>query len=183
MLLSHPDFARLHPGSHPERPERIHALIEALPYEVSGRTATVEESPLRRPRVRRDDRGGLGQRANGVSRPGHDLHAVELRARAACRYGNRRGRARRLRARAPAGASRAPRPVDGLLPLQQRRGRRALAQRELGLRSVAILDWDVHHGNGTQDMFWATTRSSSSRSTAGRSTPAPGARARTTRRP
>jgi acetoin utilization deacetylase AcuC-like enzyme len=28
------------------------------------------------------------------------------------------------------------------------------AQRELGLRRVAILDWDVHHGNGTQAMFW-----------------------------
>jgi acetoin utilization deacetylase AcuC-like enzyme len=28
------------------------------------------------------------------------------------------------------------------------------AQRELGFARVAIFDWDVHHGNGTQDMFW-----------------------------
>jgi acetoin utilization deacetylase AcuC-like enzyme len=28
------------------------------------------------------------------------------------------------------------------------------AQRELGLARVGILDWDVHHGNGTQDVFW-----------------------------
>ncbi len=28
------------------------------------------------------------------------------------------------------------------------------AQAELGLRRVAVLDWDVHHGNGTQDIFW-----------------------------
>jgi acetoin utilization deacetylase AcuC-like enzyme len=28
------------------------------------------------------------------------------------------------------------------------------AQRELGLARIAILDWDVHHGNGTQDIFW-----------------------------
>src|SRR5687768_9930564 len=28
------------------------------------------------------------------------------------------------------------------------------AQAELGLQRVAILDWDVHHGNGTQAMFW-----------------------------
>ena len=28
------------------------------------------------------------------------------------------------------------------------------AQVELGIRRVAILDWDVHHGNGTQAMFW-----------------------------
>ncbi len=28
------------------------------------------------------------------------------------------------------------------------------AQAELGLERVAILDWDVHHGNGTQSIFW-----------------------------
>jgi acetoin utilization deacetylase AcuC-like enzyme len=28
------------------------------------------------------------------------------------------------------------------------------AQAELGLGRVAIVDWDVHHGNGTQDIFW-----------------------------
>jgi acetoin utilization deacetylase AcuC-like enzyme len=28
------------------------------------------------------------------------------------------------------------------------------AQAELGLEQVAIVDWDVHHGNGTQDIFW-----------------------------
>jgi acetoin utilization deacetylase AcuC-like enzyme len=28
------------------------------------------------------------------------------------------------------------------------------ARAELGLARVAIVDWDVHHGNGTQDMFW-----------------------------
>jgi acetoin utilization deacetylase AcuC-like enzyme len=26
----------------------------------------------------------------------------------------------------------------------------------LGLHRVLILDWDVHHGNGTQDIFWET---------------------------
>ncbi len=29
-----------------------------------------------------------------------------------------------------------------------------IATRELGLNRVLIVDWDVHHGNGTQDMFW-----------------------------
>lgn len=27
-----------------------------------------------------------------------------------------------------------------------------------GLRRVAIVDWDVHHGNGTQDIFWEDGR-------------------------
>ena len=29
-----------------------------------------------------------------------------------------------------------------------------LATAELGLNRVLIVDWDVHHGNGTQDAFW-----------------------------
>lgn len=28
------------------------------------------------------------------------------------------------------------------------------AQRRHGAERVAIIDWDVHHGNGTQDIFW-----------------------------
>jgi acetoin utilization deacetylase AcuC-like enzyme len=32
------------------------------------------------------------------------------------------------------------------------------AQAELGLERVAILDWDVHHGNGTQAIFWDDPR-------------------------
>ncbi len=29
-----------------------------------------------------------------------------------------------------------------------------VATRELGLNRVLVIDWDVHHGNGTQDTFW-----------------------------
>ncbi|MBP0438782.1 histone deacetylase family protein [Tianweitania sediminis] len=28
------------------------------------------------------------------------------------------------------------------------------AQKQHGVERVAIVDWDVHHGNGTQDIFW-----------------------------
>ena len=28
------------------------------------------------------------------------------------------------------------------------------AQKKHGAERVAIVDWDVHHGNGTQDIFW-----------------------------
>ncbi|MFJ4346375.1 class II histone deacetylase [Pseudomonas sp. NPDC089401] len=30
----------------------------------------------------------------------------------------------------------------------------AYAREVLGLKRVAIVDWDVHHGNGTQDIWW-----------------------------
>jgi acetoin utilization deacetylase AcuC-like enzyme len=29
------------------------------------------------------------------------------------------------------------------------------AQRKYGITRVLIVDWDVHHGNGTQDIFWS----------------------------
>ena len=51
------------------------------------------------------------------------------------------------------GPSRRTRSGDGLLPVQQRRGRGRLAIRELGAGRVFILDWDVHHGNGTAEAF------------------------------
>ena len=55
----------------------------------------------------------------------------------------------------PPGPPRHPRRGDGLLPAQQRRRRRRRRHRTRGLARVAIVDWDVHHGNGTQDIFWA----------------------------
>ena len=46
------------------------------------------------------------------------------------------------------------------------------AQRELGLERVAIVDFDVHHGNGTEALFARRPdRCSRSRSTSGRSGP------------
>ncbi|KAK7265858.1 hypothetical protein RJT34_33482 [Clitoria ternatea] len=29
---------------------------------------------------------------------------------------------------------------------------------ELGVKKILIVDWDVHHGNGTQKMFWSDSR-------------------------
>ncbi|GJY66841.1 histone deacetylase 5 [Tanacetum coccineum] len=31
-------------------------------------------------------------------------------------------------------------------------------QKELGINKILIVDWDVHHGNGTQKMFWKDPR-------------------------
>ena len=49
------------------------------------------------------------------------------------------------------------RPRDGLLPAQQRRGRPPPRSRDRGER-VLVVDWDAHHGNGTQDIFYADAR-------------------------
>ena len=51
----------------------------------------------------------------------------------------------------PPGHHAEPRARDGLLLLQQRRGRGARTRApRTGVERVLILDWDVHHGNGTQ---------------------------------
>ena len=43
---------------------------------------------------------------------------------------------------------------DGLLPVQQRRDRRrSTRSTPTGRERVLIFDWDVHHGNGTNDIF------------------------------
>lgn len=31
-------------------------------------------------------------------------------------------------------------------------------QPDLGVKKILIVDWDVHHGNGTQKMFWKDPR-------------------------
>lgn len=31
-------------------------------------------------------------------------------------------------------------------------------QPELGIKKILIVDWDVHHGNGTQKMFYEDPR-------------------------
>ena len=42
---------------------------------------------------------------------------------------------------------------DGLLPVNNVAIAARWAQRERGVERVAILDWDVHHGNGTEEIF------------------------------
>ena len=45
-------------------------------------------------------------------------------------------------------------------------------QKKHGLKKIAIVDWDVHHGNGTQDIFYSDPTCSIFPCTAGPSTPA-----------
>ncbi len=55
------------------------------------------------------------------------------------------------------------------------------AQRRHGAERVAIVDWDVHHGNGTQDIFWADPSVLYCSTTRCRSIPAPERRTRPVR--
>ena len=52
---------------------------------------------------------------------------------------------------------------------------------EPGVSRVLIVDWDVHHGNGTQDIFYDSPHVSSSPHTSSRTTLAPAICARSAR--
>jgi len=156
-LVSHRAFAELHPtGNHPERQERLRALQEAFPDFVEARPATVDE-------VTAVHELAYVETVRLVSESGQPTlldadtictettyDAALLAAGAAIGAVELGGFAL---ARPPGHHALAGRAM-GFCLFNSVAVAARFAQRELGVSRVAILDWDVHHGNGTQDTFW-----------------------------
>ncbi len=168
IFLAHPSSLGHDPGPHPEQPARITAIEQELAardwlgFSIAASPAA-ERSVLERVHPRRyvDELAGISARGGGHLDLDTEMSAGSFEAALHAAGGAVRLAELLVRGEVPTGFS-AHRPP----------GHHALAARAmgfclfnsiavaaahgiegLGLQRVMIFDWDVHHGNGTNDIF------------------------------
>jgi acetoin utilization deacetylase AcuC-like enzyme len=172
VLITHPAcLEHLTPRGHPERPERLRAVEQALEAEsfqplarVEAPAASLEVIALCHPmdyiteirdatpseglvRLDADTSMSSGSFEAALRAVGGAVHAVDevLTKKAANAF---------VATRPPGHHAETARPM-GFCLFDNAAIAARYAQQRHGIARAAIVDFDVHHGNGSQEIFWA----------------------------
>jgi acetoin utilization deacetylase AcuC-like enzyme len=172
LLITHPAcLDHLTPAGHPERPERLRAIDRALEQErfqtlarVEAPAATLETIALCHPmdyvigvrdatpkeglvRLDADTSMSPGSFEAALRAAGGAVHAVDevMTGRAKNAF---------VATRPPGHHTETARPMGFCLFNNAAIAARH-AQKKHGIERAAVVDFDVHHGNGSQDIFWS----------------------------
>ena len=172
LLISHPAYLNhLTPSGHPERPDRLRVVeqvLEAERFQPLAReqapTAPLETIALCHPmeyiEMIRDnvpEDGLVRLDADTTMSPGSfeaALRAAGGATLAVDEVMNQKASNAFLAARPPGHHAETTRPM-GFCIFNHAAIAARYAQKRFGLDHVAVVDFDVHHGNGTQEIFWA----------------------------
>jgi acetoin utilization deacetylase AcuC-like enzyme len=172
LLISHPAFLQhLTPAGHPERPDRLRAIEQALEAEKfqalareQAPMANVETIALCHPmdyivelREASPKEGMVRLDADTSMSPGTfeaALRAVGGAVLAVDEVLGKKAKNAFVAARPPGHHAETARPM-GFCLFDNAAIAARHAQKQHGIGRAAIVDFDVHHGNGSQEIFWA----------------------------